>query len=241
MQKLYRTDYEGEFVVDGFIVKDGRRQENRIFLPNTISNNQHTGNACIIGNGRSRLDLDIKKVTYHAGGHLGKRRLQTYGCNALYRDTKVDFLVATNSVMVNEIVRSGYAKDHVVMSNATNLVQHPGDLHLIPYQAQGNTGYIATFLACFDGHKKVYLLGFDNQSEEGGNNNVYTGTPNYAPADKNTNSSKWEAKMKMLFDRYSDVEFTLVVGKTTRFPEAWKYCLNLREVSIRDFVLEVDL
>ena len=240
MQKLYRTDYEGEFLVDGFVVQDGRRTEHRVFIENTIINNSHTKNACIIGNGKSRLYFNLKSIENHAGGHLGKKRLQTYGCNAVYRDMQPDFLIAYNPFMVNEIVKSGYTKNNIVLSNASNLVQHPGDLHLFPYSHNMCAGALATWLACFDGHKKVYLLGFDGHDGKI-NNNVYAGTENYQPEDFTSKSHKWEGQMKRIFDTYDDVDFCLVVGGVTNFPEDWKYCLNLRQLDKTEFPLEADL
>jgi len=240
MQKLYRTDYEGEFVVDGFVLHQGKRTENRIFVPNTLVNNAHTKNAVIIGNGTSRKSLNVKKVEQHAGGHLGKRRLQSYGCNALYRDMSPDFLVCINPFLINEIVKSGYADKHIVMSNASNVKTHPGVLHLFPYGHTWCAGALATWLACFDGHQKIYLLGFDNQNEHS-NNNVYAGTAHYATADTPARSQKWEGQMKRIFDAYDDVDFAWVAGGISRFPEEWNYCLNLRQITIHDFVLEADL
>lgn len=194
MQKLYRTDYEGEFVIDGYVLKEGRRYENREFIPNTIVNNQHTGRAVVIGNGTSRLAVDLRKIERHAGGHLGKRRLQSYGCNALYRDMNPDFLVSINNFMVNEIVNDSYADNNVVLSNTTNCINHPNKIHLIPYAVSLCAGAIALYLACFDGHKTVYMLGYDNQDGES-NNNVYAGTDNYAKSDHKVSSKKWEGQI----------------------------------------------
>jgi hypothetical protein len=240
MQKLYRTDYEGEFVIDGYVLKEGRRYENREFIPNTIVNNQHTGRAVVIGNGTSRLAVDLRKIERHAGGHLGKRRLQSYGCNALYRDINPDFLVSINNFMVNEIVNNSYADNNVVLSNTTNCINHPNKIHLIPYAVSLCAGAIALYLACFDGHKNVYMLGYDNQDGES-NNNVYAGTDSYAKSDHKVSSKKWEGQIKRIIDTYDDVDFIWVAGGTSRFPEDWKYCVNLRQATVRDFVLEVDL
>lgn len=240
MKKLYRTDYEGEFLVDGFTIENGRRTENRIFISNTIVNNAHTQNAVIIGNGTSRKSFDLKKIENHRGGHLGKRRLQSYGCNALYRDMSPDFLVCTNPFLTNEIVKSKYANEHIVMSNAINVKNHPGVLHLFPYGHIWCAGAMATWLACFDGHKKVYLLGFDNHDGKN-NNNVYAGTDHYKPADFPAKSEKWEGQMKRIFDAYDDVDFAWISSGQSRFPKEWKYCLNLRQIVTHDFVLEADL
>ena len=79
----------------------------------------------------------------------------------------------------------------------------------------------------------------DNQVP-GKNNNVYAGTPCYDSADTEVSSEKWERNMYDIFRAYPDVDFVRIKpGGTT--PRSWQSCLNYRQISYRDFVLEVDL
>ena len=100
-------------------------------------------------------------------------------------------------------------------------------------------GAIATYMACFDGHKKVYLMGFDNQEEEH-NNNVYADTACYDSADTVINASPWVHHMTTIFKTYTDVDFVRVMPHKAA-PKAWRGCLNYREINKREFSLEVDL
>lgn len=242
LRKFYRRDYQGEFLVKTSYIEDGVRKEVREWVPNTIENHQTTNCAVIIGNGRSRMDFDLNIIKNHRGGHLGRRKLQSYGCNALYRDFAPDFLVCVDQRIVKEIVASGYADDHVVISSATNVVNNPGKLHLVPHNYGMNSGSLATYLACFDGHKQVYLLGFDNQTTPGINYNVYADTPNYDVLNTTVPDAKWINYMGMVFDTYDDVEFFRIVHYPGYIiPERWKYCTNFKQITFREFTLLADL
>lgn len=59
----------------------------------------------IIGNGTSRLNYDLDK--------LSKKFDLVIGCNALYRDFEPDILVALDIETVTEIIQSGYNKKHI--------------------------------------------------------------------------------------------------------------------------------
>ena len=71
-------------------------------------------NAFCFGNGKSRLDFDMSVI---------KDRGTTFGCNAIYRDMKVDHLLTVDNEITHEIYRSGYCID-----NHT----HIRDWHVLP-------------------------------------------------------------------------------------------------------------
>lgn len=58
----------------------------------------------VLGNGESRLQLDLKAL-----GRCGG----VYGCNALYRDYTPDALIAVDGGMMHEIASSGYIYNNV--------------------------------------------------------------------------------------------------------------------------------
>jgi hypothetical protein len=105
-----------------------------------------------------------------------------------------------------------------------------------------DAGTTAAYIAAFDGHKRVYMLGFDHQPVLGFNNNVYAGTPCYDPVRSDILDTSWIKARKMLFDVYDDVEFILVsrTGRMT-VSDTWAGCLNFRQASLKTFSLEVDL
>lgn len=245
LKKLYRSTYQGEDVVTDLVLINNRWDITKEFIPNSVFNNQISNQAVIIGNGISREKFDLKPVIGHFGGLLGTKKLQTYGCNALYRDHAPDFLVVSgeDEGIVTEVAESGYCNEHIVYASAPHIQYHPGAFYLIPQDPGWNSGTIATYLACFDGHTKVYLLGFDGQDTAGYNYNVYAGTRGYQGA---TNAEAdprfFDETMKQIFDLYSEVDFVRVMpSEYASMPESWKYCLNVRQISFRDFILEADL
>lgn len=243
LSKNYRTDYTGEDI----IVE--RRHENHVWhevtetVPNAVTNNQISNRAVVIGNGPNRLGFDLNLLK-NPQGLLGAKTVQTYGCNALYRDFTPDFLVATgNNGIIPEIASSSYINDSIVYTNNLHLLEYPGKFYLIPYDPYADAGTAAAYIAAFDGHKKIYLIGFDGQDLEGHNSNVYAGTNGYDPEwNFEFDHSKWTQNQKQLFDLYNDVDFVWVTPHGRNLiPESLKWCSNYRQISYRDFVLECDL
>lgn len=241
MERLFRKDYDGEFVILRTNLFKQNAEEIREWLPNTIENDtSEYGTAVILGNGKSRENIALHSLLNHKTGVRGKYSLQTYGCNALYRDAEPDFLVVVNQRMAAEIAENFNSEKTIAISTAENIIKHPGKFHIIPHYRQSMcAGAIATYMACFDGHKKVYLLGFDLH-EPGHNNNIYAGTEHYDAIDANMTSEPWVNHMYTIFRTYSDVDFVRVMP-TKDTPKQWRSCLNYREINKRDFVLEVDL
>ena len=241
MKKIYRKDYSGEWVIARKNISAGNMWEDKEWVPNTISNT-NTGFACVIGNGTSRKDFDLRPVINHQGGHLGKSKLETYGCNALYRNYAPDFLIVTSREIAKEISVTDYAKNNLVLTRSQQVRQYPNMFHLIPYDTFTDAGTTALRVACFDGHSKIYLLGFDGQHDPTKNNNIYAGTPGYQSATDFVDSTNWINHTAEVINTYSNVDFVRVMRHADYpLPEAWKYCTNLRTISFRDFVIEADL
>jgi hypothetical protein len=245
IKKWYRKDYQGENIVTDMVHSSKKWNITQEWIPNAVVNNQISNRACVIGNGISRKAFNVGAVIGHFGGLLAKEKLQTYGCNALYRDHTPDFLVVSgeDTEIVSEVVNSGYCDNNVVYASAPHIQKHPGAFYLIPQDPGWNSGSIAAYLACFDGHTTVYLLGFDGQDTEAYNYNVYAGTPGYQ-TERNAQADPafFDATMKQIFDLYKDVQFIRVMpSEYAAMPEAWKYCTNLKQISFRQFVLDADL
>jgi len=239
--KNYRKDYTGEDIIVERKKEGTRWYETVETVPNAVTNNQISNRAVVVGNSPSRLEFNIQHLKKFSG-LLGADTLQTYGCNALYRDFTPDFLVASGDEIVKEIASSEYVKDNIVYTNAMHLLEYPGKFYLIPYNPYADAGTTAAYIAAFDGHKKIYLLGFEEQDTENYNYNVYAGTNGYDALDVDVLSDKWVSNRIELFNLYDDVDFVWVTprGRST-VPESHKSCLNFRQVSHRDFVLEADL
>lgn len=239
--KKYREDYTGEKIVTERTHSHGIWNDVYEFIPNAVTNNQISNCAAVIGNGPSRLTFDLNNLKNYSG-LLGATTLQTYGCNALYRDFTPDFLVAIgNNGIVEEIADHRYHRTNIVYSNAIHMLEHPNKFYLIPYDPYADAGTTAMYIAAFDGHKKIFLLGFEGQDTPGINVNVYANTNGYDRTKVAVSDidQVWVQNRKLIFDTYYDTEFIRVGGGI--IPTSWKYCPNFRQISYRDFVLEANL
>lgn len=242
IKKLYRSTYSGESVITNMTYEKGSWNFERENVPNAVTNNQISNRAVIIGNGVSRSRFNLNVLKNHRGGLLGSAALQTYGCNAVYRDFAPHFLVANGDSMIEELANSDYCNDHIVYTSAKPILDYPGKFYLIPQDPGWNAGALATYMACFDGHKRVYLLGFDGIDDPSTGYNVYAGTRSYVAPSYGYNEDFWVQSMLEVFNTYSDVDFVRVMPTVSyRMPEAWKFLVNLRQIDYRQFAIEADL
>lgn len=236
------VEYEGEFIIHETRIENGKRIEDREWITRTLINDDHRGYAVVIGNGITREKFDLNLLKKHKGGLFASMRCQTYGCNALYRDFSPSFLIAHNPAIVQEVIESGYADENIVYSSAQQLVKYPGKLHLIPQNVNMNAGALATYMACFDQHKHVYLIGFDNQRDENINNNIYAGTENYSDYYTKSIDGKWIKNMERIFGAYPDVDFVWVNNNPDyNFPDQWRWNKNVRKITYARFISELDI
>lgn len=242
LNELYRRGYSGEEIIAKRYLENGIWTTVTERVPSNVTNNQISNRAVVFGNGQNRLTFDPKIIINHKSGLLGANTLQTYACNAFYRDHIVDFLVVTDRRIAQEIVDDMYAKNNIVYTRVDITLEFPKQFYLIPHDVYADAGTTALYLAAFDGHKRVYMLGFDGQDTIGHNNNIYAGTNGYDPVNFNVSDEKWINNQLTVFNTYKGVDFVHVseTGRA-RIPEAWKYCTNLRRISYREMVLEADL
>lgn len=234
IKKLFRNEYQGEDIYASATYADNTWTYEKEYVSVALQNQGFNKNAIIIGNGLSRLEFDLTEFTKPSS----KKSVQTYGCNSLYKDFEPDFLVVSRPPIVREVVRNGYCRDHIVYATSTDILDNPGSFHLIPQDPGWNSGSIAAYLACFHGHTKVYLLGFDGIDTPGFNNNVYQ----YADSPEIQQDEFSALTMGHVFKTYPMVDFVLV-NSTGRgyMPAGWHSVTNLRRISFRDLVLECDL
>jgi hypothetical protein len=252
IKRLFRKDYTGEDVNITGVYEDREWHYQTEFISNPFHNLPLSNRAVVIGNGITRQEFDLKLICDHrvttAWGQqsdwipqITAKKFNTYGCNALYRDYKTDFLIATGDVIIQEIAASGYCTNSVAYAKKQEIVNFPGKFHVVPQDPQWNAGAIAAYLAAFDGNKKVFMLGFDG-IDSNNSYNVYVGTNGYQGIESNLSESLWIQSLSLVMNTYQDVEFIRVAPTSSyRVPELWKYNLNFRTVDFRQFVLEADI
>ena len=249
LSKIYRKDYRGEDVIVERIYKDSSWNPRAEFVPKAFNFTPENPWAVVIGNGTSRLHYNLNNFLDYREGNFAnwkpasiKRKFYTYGCNAIFRDYIVDFLAITGEGLLDEYV-SAEAKDNVIAyANNQFLYRHPSKFSLIPQNPNLNSGAIAAYLAAFDGHKKVFLLGFDGNDTLNYNYNVYASTPYYPKLNETVQEDFWVQSLCEIMKVYADTEFVRVMPTTSfRIPEAWKYFTNFRQIDYTQFTSEVGL
>jgi hypothetical protein len=240
--KRYRSDYTGEDIIQERALQNGIWESTTEYVPNNVINNQISNRAVVFGNGESRLGLDARHILNKKSGLLGADTLQSYACNAFYRDYTPDFLIITSRTLADEISKTNYPTNNIVYTRVDISLEFPKKFYLIPHDPYADAGATAAYIAAFDGHKKIYLLGCEGQLESNYNNNVYAGTNGYDAKEADITGNNWEESYRQLFQVYDDVDFVLVTpsGRYT-VKDSWKSCTNFRQISHRDMVLEADL
>ena len=242
LNKRYRSQYFSENIITERVYENQQWTTTVETVSNSVINNQISNQAVVFGNGLSRLSFNVNLILNHKGGLLGSTKLQTYGCNAIYRDFKTDFLVVLERLILLEIIQNNYMSNNIIYTRVLNTLEFPKQFYLIPQDPYADAGTTAIYLAAFDGHKKIFLLGFDGQDTPGFNHNIYAGTSGYDDKNFTVNDANWISNQAEVFSVYNDVDFILVTetGKCP-MPVLWKYLTNVRQISFRDFILETSL
>ena len=162
--------------------------------------------ALVIGNGESRSWFSPCHQTIMKDG------VDTWGCNAIYRDGKVDNLVATDPGMQQEIYKSGYVIDNTCWFLEWKKIPATiGD----------------TFLMGFDIPEDLVHL----HREEGAEECVVRGK------DPVTLQERIEVAIKM----HPDLNIPDLVQKMEKDVGVWiTYTNDMNEVGIRDVVTPID-
>ena len=220
MQARYRTDYAGEFVILETTWGGNKKEETREWIPNPIDNHHLSGRAACIGSNIDQEHFDYTRLQRHRGGLLGSKKLQTYGTGLIAQQMRLDFAVETNTNNLTGILETNYQRDNIVYTTAHNCIANPGEFYLIPYKPRLIDMTTAVYLAAFDGHQEVFLLGYTDES----------------PGD----SLNWEAQLAEVFKAYPGVKFYLV-GESTRMPDIWVDCFNTQVMTYLEFISYCDV
>jgi hypothetical protein len=229
MLERYRKEYDGEFVIVEHKISGGKKYQEREWIDNPIDNQHISGRAAVIGNGPSRYNTKFNgklnletKIEQHAGWHLGRKRLQSYGSEGCWREMQCDFYVEFDKEKLAELKQDNYQERVSVYSHARNCIDEPGEYYLVPYGIRGKTVAVATWLACFDGHKEVFLLGVD-------------------ALDKKDNPDEKIIKgMNAVFLDYPSVKF-YYVSDSANGHTIWRRNTNFEQLTYAEFISYCDI
>ena len=179
-----------------------------------------------IGNGESRKSIDIDSLN-----------ISKVGCNAIYRDYVVDYLVCVDKRMVSEALRANANDTALIYTrkewyenfNAKSMRRVPP----LPYKGDqrwdepfqwGSGPYAVLLSALYTKEKCVHMIGFDLHSKTKTVNNIYKGTPNYDDADKRAVDPRyWIHQIGMVFNCFPKIQFKIYQDPDWQLPKAWNY------------------
>lgn len=180
--------------------------------------------AHVIGNGESRKGIDFDQI-----------QDIKIGCNAAYRDIELNYLVSVDRRMVDEALdnnfrnpiytRKDWMNSFIRVSNVMLLPSLPynGDLKADDPWHWGS-GPHACNLAAKMGFKEIHLWGFDLWGNGNLVNNVYKGSKNYDPINKNAVDPRfWIYQLGKCFEYYSNVKWIQHQTNDWSFPKEWNF------------------
>jgi len=193
--------------------------------------------ALIIGNGKSRLKVDLYKL---------KDKFNTYGSNAIYRDFMPDVITALDPGIFEELV-TNQVYNHTQMFtryNPTRLARIHNEqmpIRLIEFPGQYlDSGNSNIYLASqHENNNKIYMLGFDYISDDDTLNNVYAGTANYGTG-KHIEPyliAKWQQRLQHILNINPTKQFIRVkINNHTVQVSA----INFKEITLDEFLEEIN-
>ncbi len=220
IREQYRSDYEGEFVITESRWSGGKKSQNREWVENPIENQHISGRAACIASDVDKERFDYTRLQRHKGGLLGSKKLQTYGLGSITKEMRLDFAVETNKEILSDILERTYSTDNIVYSTTRNCLMNPGEFYLIPYNTVMSLEALILWLAAFDGHKEIFMIGYNNET---------LGL-----------TSEWMSHVNTVISVFPSVKFTLV-GEETIMPIEWRKNANVNCVDHRTFVTYCDV
>ena len=215
MQARYRTDYAGEFVVLETRWSGGRKTQTREWIANPIENHHISGRAACIGSAFDADRFDHVRLQRHRGGLLGSKKLQTYGVGDIAGTMRLDFAVETRAAQLTALKESGYTEKNIVYTTARQCIAMPGEFYLIPMATGLLDIAILPYLAAFDGHQEIFLLGYNRE------------TP--------VENATWHQQIRNVINAYPGVRFYFV-GEPTNMYDSWLEPANAQAMTHREFI-----
>ena len=220
MQAHYRSDYAGEFVVLKTTWAQGRKEQQREWIENPIQNQHISGRAVCIGSNVNHAQFDYTRLQRHRGGLLSSLKVQTYGVGPVAHEMRLDFAVETRTDHLKPFVDRQYSTDNVVYTTTKNCILYPGEFYLIPQNPRLLDLMTCIYLAAFDGHSEIFLIGYNRDTPE--------------------INLDWIHQGLNIFSAYRGVKFWLVGEPTNNIPE-WMECANVNTLTTRDFIGYCDI
>ena len=199
-----------------------------------VLNSNMTKYVSIIGNGESRRGFDMSPL---------KDFSTVVGCNALYRDYMLEYVVCCDKHMCQEaantvskkttiLTRDRWVRQFQFWPNVKKLPELPytGDQRKDEPFHWG-TGPYAGVLALTFKPKAIFMLGFDLYDREKKINNMYTGTHGYTYINRPVDPSYWIYQFHKLMELSPDIRWIVVNEEKWKMPKEWSQHKNVFQES----------
>lgn len=216
----YRKDYTGEFVVTDTVWSGGKKRMRREWLPNPIENHHISGRAACIASSIDIAEFDFTVLQNHKGGLLGSKKLQLYGTGKIAKLMRLDFAVEKDESILTELVNQHYYQSNTIYTTPKMCLKHPGVFYPIPYNPSLINEVILAYLAAFDGHQEIFLMGYNDESGMG--------------------SNEWAHQLNQVMVAYPATKF-FHVGYSSQAADLWKNNSNFQQLSHREFIIHCDV
>lgn len=220
MEARYRADYAGEFIVLETKWSASKKDQTREWVNNPIENHHISGRAACIASNLDTHRFDHTRLQKHRGGLLGSKKLQTYGTSQIAQAMRLDFTCESNLNQLQTLLESKYSDNNIVYTTTKNCILHPGSCYIVPYRPRLLDASLLLYLAAFDGHKEIFLLGYNKE------------TPVENPS--------WSTEVDQIFSAYAGVNF-FIVGEKTNLFETWIEHPNVSTMTHREFISYCDV
>ena len=133
---------------------------------------------------------------------------------------RLDFAVESNRSVLLNLVATKYQENNIVYTTPRNCIDIPGEFYLMPQTPRLLDIALILYLAAFDGHQEIFLVGYNKET--------IVAHPN------------WINQIKEVMDAYAAIKFYLI-GEKTNMPDAWMNTANTINFTYRDFIGYCDI
>ena len=205
IQRRYRRDYAGEFVVINTDIRLGIKQQRREWIDNPFTAPLQPGRAAVIGSSCDREQFDHVQLQRPRPRGQTKFKPRLYGTGKIWKDMQLDVYCSTDRMALQDLQQTDYHKNSQVLTSSRGCLMFPGSFYLIPFQPPVGDLAAAIYLAAFDGHEDIFLFGYSNDTV-GGNRG-------------------WQREVAEVIATYHTHNFVFIGGEAN-MPDAWRELEN---------------
>jgi hypothetical protein len=231
---VYRKDYIGEninYIIDKKTVSQFIEPHENVFAKTNPTS------AIVLGNGLTRNYADIKLLLKINSRKLPDGYKLVYACNRAVEDEEnYDYYILKQETFMSMAPTNRFSQ--IYLPNDI-FPKYKDKCNLIPYINYFDSGATAAYLACFDGHKKVFLFGFDGDFGTGWRT-VYDGRDPYTKENTQANVELSQQYLFNVMETYKNVDFYRVQMDGAEPPASWNSLRNFHNVTKRQAVLAGD-